>query len=416
MSSSQDQNASHNTGGPGRNPPLVIVSERGRHSEAARRIVRAQAARASAAQSRETRARNREDRHAREGREGPQSPGDHDSLIFHRQQTQSQPRPASANLQIQQQFQPEIQFEGQNQQQGQSQSQNQNQNQSHPSNQGQDPSTQEDEGSLKPLVNWVTNILHLSAASFAAGAAALATSGRPSLGNAHEVLSTTGGYISDSGLAMEKVEIASGLLSRRLPIALPKGFANLQTRIQISDGFLVLLSRTACFDYASPGVENRLNGLLFDIIMTSATATVALPTNPANHPIQSHLRLACACLTIFQGQRADGAMFAGNQKYDLGFSAAWEEALVLDQAALKEPKSAEAALWAVFIISVTCGSTVTFFHHLLYGLLNDLRLLTWESVRNVLLDFIYPGSFLDEPCKRFYHRLQSAPVEQMPAS
>lgn len=209
---------------------------------------------------------------------------------------------------------------------------------------------------------------------------------------------------------MDSIEVAGGLLSRRLPIALPKGFANLQKRISISDGFLVLLSRTACFDYGSPGVENRLNSLLFDIVMTTATMTVAQPGQAANHPIQSHLRLACACLTIFQGQRADGATFAGNEKYNLGYQAAWAEATLLDQDALKEPKSAEAALWAVFIISVTCGSTVNFFHRLLHELMGSLQLKYWEQVRNVLLDFIYPGSFLDEPCKQFYNKLQAAQI------
>ena len=47
------------------NPPLVIVNELGRHNEASRRVVRAQAARASAAQSRITRARNRDQREGR---------------------------------------------------------------------------------------------------------------------------------------------------------------------------------------------------------------------------------------------------------------------------------------------------------------------------------------------------------------
>ncbi|KXT04290.1 hypothetical protein AC578_7962 [Pseudocercospora eumusae] len=399
MSSPRDNTASHESGAgrssgnaPPRNPPLVIVSERGRHSEASRRIVRAQAARASAAQSRETRARNREDRHAREGRDAPQSPAEHGSTPTTRNQPILVTR-SSSQAQTQQQQQP---FRYQSPSQSRS----------------QDPSTQQDnqddEGKLKPLVNWITNILHLSAATFAAGAAAvLVTAGRPRLGNANDATGDQHRYIADSGLAMDNVEVTGGLLSRRLPIALPKGFANLQKRISLSDGFLVLLSRTACFDYGSPGVENRLNSLLFDIVMTTATITVAQPGQMANHPIQSHLRLACACLTIFQGQRADGATFAGNEKYNLGFRAAWSEAMKLDQDALKEPKSAEAALWAVFIICVTCGSTITFFHRVLYDLMASLQLQYWEQVRNVLLDFIYPGSFLDEPCRAFYHKLQA---------
>lgn len=214
---------------------------------------------------------------------------------------------------------------------------------------------------------------------------------------------------------MESVQISGGLFDRRLPIALPRGFALLQQRIQISDSFLVLISRTACFDYASPGAENRFNELLFDIVMTSATTTMTNTDQPG-HPIQSHLRLACACLTIFQGQRADGMAFAKDHKYMSGLEAVWSEATVLDQNALKEPKSAEVALWALFMISVTCRSTVHLLHfqQLLWGLLQDLQLRYWNQVRNVLLDFIYPGSFLDQPCKEFYDQLQLGQVPQAP--
>lgn len=34
----------------------------------------------------------------------------------------------------------------------------------------------------------------------------------------------------------------------------------------------------------------------------------------------------------------------------------------------------------------------------------------WEQVRKVLLDFIYPVSFLDEPCKTFYQHLREIPM------
>ncbi len=150
---------------------------------------------------------------------------------------------------------------------------------------------------------------------------------------------------------------------------------------------LGLISRTACIDFASPGVEQRLHQLLFDLIANVAGA--ALTTQPG-HPLQSHLRVACTCLTIFQGQRANGEVFAQDQKYQVGLEAAWSEAMLLDQTALDEPKSAEASLWAVFMIMVTTGATATFFHKQLHGLLQDLQLRYWEQVRKVLLDFIYP--------------------------
>jgi thiamine transporter ThiT len=78
--------------------------------------------------------------------------------------------------------------------------------------------------------------------------------------------------------------------------------------------------------------------------------------------------------------------------------------------ALAEPKSAEASLWAVFIISVTTGATAGFFHQLLQGLFQDLQLRSWFQVRNILLDFIYPVSFLDEPCKSYFDSLQPMQV------
>lgn len=380
---SDPSNESDGPGGPGRNQPLVIVSERGRHSEASRRIVRAQAARASAAQSRETRARNREDRHQRDGTQAPAA-GSHSNLQQSAYVPPDQKSNASAhNI-------PALSSDRDSDRR---------------QDEDQRTSQQSGESPLKPLMDWVTNVLHLSASTFAAGAAILASSGRPQLANASEVLSRAGGYLADNGSAMEAIQVIGGPLSRKLPIALPKGFASLQQRIQISDSFLVLISRTACFDFASPGVENRLHELLFEIVSTSAMATMT-DTDQPGHPIQSHLRIACICLTIFQGQRADGQSFARDQKYATGLERAWAEAIVLDQAALQEPKSAEAALWSCFIISVTCGSTVDFFRQLLSSLIQDLQLRYWEQVRNVLLEFIYPGSFLDEPCRRFYEDLQ----------
>lgn len=383
---------SQNGKGARRNPPLVIVSERGRHSEASRRIVRAQAARASAAQSRETRARNREDKHARDGppssAEGTTRPHLPTRYSSSYQQQQKPQPPQQQQQKQQQQQQPPIQTRTLDQYYGPTKGQ---------------PKLDE-ENVLKPLVNWTTNILHFTAPFCAPGTASSAVSSRPQLTNRP---SSDPQYIADSGVKMEEMQVDSGILSRRLPIALPRGFTTLQSRIPIPDGFMVLLSRTACFDYASTGVEKRLNELLFDIVVSSATAQMINGQETSEHPIQKLLRLACVCLTIFQGQRADGAMFAGNQKYNLGLQAAWDEALVLDQEVLKDQKSAEAALWAIFVISVTCGSTLQLFHRVLRALMQDLQLVQWNQVRNVLLDFIYPGSFIDAPMQQFYQKLHS---------
>ena len=339
-----------------RSTPLVIVSERGRHSEASRRIVRAQAARASAAQSRETRARNREDRTIREG---PQSPLTDGPGVSSAQPTSSFSRASSTP---------------------------------HSPN--------------PPLVHWVTHVLRLSSGS-SGGGATLDLIARPqqTTDSGFPVFGRTSSR--EAALSPDGSPIDGERLIRRLPLALPRGFVALQQRLQLPDVFLAIVSRTACFDYASPGIEIRLNELLFDIVMAS-TPTGAGDPSPPSDPIQSHLRIACTCLAIFQGQRADGAVFARDRKYHSGLEAALAETMLLEPPGRQEPEAAEAALWAIFIISVTTGSMPNLFSEHLRTLFQDLHLDYWEQVRAVLLKFIYPGSYLDEPCKVFYEKLHNA--------
>lgn len=104
-------------------------------------------------------------------------------------------------------------------------------------------------------------------------------------------------------------------------------------------------------------------------------------------------------------------MLGQDSKYTSGFEAAWQEAIELDQEALKDADSAEAALWAVFIISVTCGSAV-FFSHQILGLLHNLRLASWLEVRKVLVNFNYPVMTLDQPCQDFYNQLHAGQMLQ----
>ncbi|TKA23885.1 hypothetical protein B0A50_07020 [Salinomyces thailandicus] len=354
---SSNSSPSHPRNGP---TPLVIVSERGRHTDESRRIVRAQAARASAAQSRVTRARNRSGKDVW-GRETIQSPPLRSPTIQDHAQF-----PLGSDI-------------------------------------GHGPASfaarsgpEAVQGRL-PLIAWLPSVL---------GGAAGAIANPTSILSAQALTPPPTGSLSSlprpplsfqAKLSGEQSPSESGKF--QLPLALPRGFAALQQRIPISDTLTGLLSRAACVDFGSPGVENRLHELLFDLIVRGAELGLAMPQGPS---IQKHLRIACTCLTIFQGQRANGAVFAQDQRYQIGLEAAWSEATLLDQEALAEPKSAEASLWAVFIISVTTGATANFFHRSLYGLLRDLQLRYWEQVRRVLLDFIYPVSFLDEPCKHFY--------------
>lgn len=217
-------------------------------------------------------------------------------------------------------------------------------------------------------------------------------------------ISTPGGGKSDPGIL-------------RLPRALPRGFGTLNQRTPLTDALLGLLTRTSCFDFGSPGVEERVHGLLFDLIIGYLKAALS-PLTPSGPPVQDHLRIACTCITIYQGQRANGRILAEQPTYDQGLEAAWSEVRLLDQQALADSRSAEASLWAVFIISVTTASKdesgpkdenkAGFFQRVLQGLLEDLQLQAWDDVRRVLLDFIYPVSFLDEPCRAFWEKTQGA--------
>ncbi|KAK1053229.1 hypothetical protein LTR74_016328 [Friedmanniomyces endolithicus] len=344
----------------GQQQPLFIVSEQGRHTEESRRIVRAQAARASAAQSRVTRARNRGEREGNVQAAPETEP------------SQGTPRDAPAT----------------------------------------ESGLQKPFGHM-PLAGWLPCIIGGAAGAVVQQTAVLATNTASSI-SAPPAPTGFGIYkpsiipspmVGFQGSGSGETTQSSGEASKfQLPVALPRGFATLQQRIPVSEAMLGLLSRTACIDFASPGVEQRLHQLLFDLIANVAGA--ALTTQPG-HPLQSHLRVACTCLTIFQGQRENGQVFAQDQRYQVGLEAAWSEAMLLDQTALDEPKSAEASLWAVFMIMVTTGATATFFHKQLHGLLQDLQLRYWEQVRKVLLDFIYPVSFLDELCKSLYDTLQT---------
>jgi hypothetical protein len=358
----QDDQAVSNLGAGGsstRDVPLVIVSERGRHSSEARRIVRAQAARASAAQSRVTRAKNREER---EGfsKEGPQTP-----LSEQPPEAESAPPPLSSS-----------------------------------SGETSGATTQVLE---HPLIKWIISLLDLTPSGLLNSVQNLTMIAPAAVGAVTSTL--IGGVGGLLGTVAGVAGLPTDIARPQLPQAVPRGFTMLQQRIQISDHLITLVSRTSCFDFGSPGVEERLHQLLFDLIISHAKALLT-PILVPGHAIQGHLRIACTCLTIFQGQRADSAVLAHDQKYRTGLDAAWSEVMLLDQNALTEPKSAEASLWAVFIISVTTNSTATFFHQLLYALFQDLQLQSWLQVRNVLLDFIYPVSFLDEPCQTYFNTLQ----------
>ncbi|WPG98482.1 Hypothetical protein R9X50_00127300 [Acrodontium crateriforme] len=349
-------------GSSSRKPQLVIVNQTGITSDASRRIVRAQAARASAAQSRVTRQRNREEREGTTTSGRAQSPTTSEPVTTPPPQfpATSQPwREAGSAFDL----------------------------------------------SQRPLVSWLTSLLNLNVNSVLDGTA-IFSSPKLAVGAVTSTLGAVGSL--PFGLAPGLFQQATGSdnAGLKLPVRLPRGFTGLQKRIEISPTMLDVLGRTACIDFDSAGLELRLHKLLFDIVITSA-GTALSPVPSLGHPIQGHLRVACTCLTIFQGQRANDAIFASDIKYKHGLDAAWSEVTLLDQTPLIDMKSAEASLWAMFIITVTTGATAQFFSDQIIHLFRDLKLTMWEQVRSVLLAFIYPASFLDEPCKSFYQTICS---------
>nr|POE56223.1 hypothetical protein CFP56_69176 [Quercus suber] len=346
-------------------PPLIIVSAQG-HNDESRRIVRAQAARASAAQSRVTRAKNREDR----TRESPQSPPQRVHGRSRDPKLRREPRPQSASASSSSPAQLSAHDTG-----------------SDTTSRVATAANSAFDSAFKPMTQWIVALLNLSAAAVFEGTATLTSASQ------HDTTDVSRAFPSprspDSVDEPPDYEI-SGL---RLPVALPRGFAALQQRIQISSAMLELLSRTACVDLASPGVERRLHQLLFDLIIVSAgTALSSVPAN--GHPIQGHLRV---------NMPLDGVISL--DKYTDGFHAAWSEMTLLDRQCLDDEKSAEVALWAMFIIGVTTGGRATYVSQRLHTLLAQLQLRYWDAVRRVLLEFIYPVSFLDQPCEDFYRTL-----------
>lgn len=358
---------------PGRSAPLVIVSEQGRHSDEARRIVRAQAARASAAQSRVTRARNRGERDVTT-QATPFSASERGSM------GRTTPSEASSGQTIGLQTTPDDATSA-----------------------SQSARTQAVETVSEPLVSWLSSVFDMTVPELIERVQSGTSSPLTRATSMSFATGSTALDIFGSTRRLEEPILDPGRL--QLPRAVPRGFALLGQQIQLSDSFMALSSRTACFDFASPGVEARLHQLLFDLIVGYTGIAFSPTTSPA-HPIRDHLRVACTCLTIFQGQRADGAIFAYESKYQRGLDAAWSEATLLDQNALMEPKAGKASLWAVLVIVVTTGSPANLFLRVLHSLIRDLRIDTWEQIRVILQDFIYPSSFLDEPCRIFYNSLQ----------
>jgi len=200
------------------NSPLVIVSEQGRHSEASRRLVRAQAARASAAASRVTRARNREEREGGARSDGARSEGLETPIPDPPQQPPARPS-----------------------------------TQSRQSSYGTKFSTASLAGALplSPLVEWVGTVI-TNPAEVLRGGASILTGTVPA--TAQSAFSGITSAVSPAAIIntvqaphSELSSLAGKSETRQLPVALPKGFAALQQRLLISESFITFVSNTACF-------------------------------------------------------------------------------------------------------------------------------------------------------------------------
>lgn len=348
---------------------IMVEGAGGRHSEADRRRVRAAAARASAQASRETRQRNREDR-------------DQDNIADSPSSGHPPPLPQQARLSNPSQPPINANLAQSNEQYAQVQTHMVNEHMlARPS---PDPA-------LMPLVAWSRVLRRGPAIAQAMGS---------HFGNlaAHTTsnIESADDQAFNPGLAnLDRTDVGRGL-----PIVLPSGFKDLRHEVPMEGTLLVLMSRTACFDFGGPNVESRLQILLCELVDSGVSDDFA-----QFHPIQNYLRLACVCLVIFQGQRADGREFANDRRYDDGLRLAWEEAKHLNPMALRDRATVRASLWAVFIISATFGYHLDGFARSLLAILDELRLHSWPDLQEIFVRFIYPGSLLEEPCKGLYEAL-----------
>ena len=319
--------------------PLVIVSEGGRHSEESRRLVRAQAARASAAQSRVTRARNR----------GERDGTSRDDLIL----PSNTAPPASTQ-------QPQYQ---------------------HPPTSGTIASSS--------LDAWLSKHWKPPGVSHTVG---LTSPEGHTLPNDRR---------SATNAPATAVAYASSERRLQLPAAIPSGFLELQRRTSVCKELIELTGRTACFDYVSVGVEARLVHLLQDLISHSMARQISFDAS-SDRSIESYICIACICLTLFQGQRTGGPLSEYRESLAEGLASAWHDARALNSEPLLERHVAEAALWAVFMIVVTTGAPLGGCPTTSLVLLERLQLGSWAVLREMLLGFVFPVSFMDLHCQALY--------------
>jgi len=344
--------------------PIIMVEGR-KHSVEDRRRVRAQAARASAAASRETRQRNRGDQTSRQASTSrveapnPQNqsgPVDLDAASqrpdLHRASTSLPAQPLTA----------------------------------------QPTMRQEAEASKMPLTIWLHEWLK-SSPSLQAAALEYGRQGR------------TGAVGSDLFAGQAPYEVALGFEREEarfeLPIAVPRGFAELQRSGSINDALGLLVGRTACFNFGGPGAKRRLQALLRDLVLSTGQWSASRSVQR----IHEYVRIACVCLTIFQSQRASGQEVVQNPHYQMGLEAAWQEANTLDPGDLQDRSTAQVLLWAGTMVILTCGAPVVSLNPLVPLLCEYLQLETWETQRQLLSTFIYPASFLDARCRQLFEEL-----------
>jgi hypothetical protein len=215
----------------------------------------------------------------------------------------------------------------------------------------------------------------------------------------------SGGVGSDLLAGHAPYEVALGFerdeARFELPIAVPRGFAELQRSGSINDALGLLVGRTACFNFGGPGAKRRLQTLLRDLVMSTGERI----TSRSVQRIHQYVRIACVCLTIYQSQRASGQEVVQNPHYQIGLEAAWQEANTLDPGDLQDPSTAQVLLWAGTMVSLTYGAPIASLNPLVPLLCKYLQLETWETQRQLLSTFIYPASFLDASCRQLFEDL-----------
>lgn len=176
---------------------------------------------------------------------------------------------------------------------------------------------------------------------------------------------------------------------RQLPIVTPRGFIALAQSGHLDEQAIAVVSHVACFDFLSAGIEYRLQNACADMVQAIN-----------QHHAAQHVLIACLCITLYQAQQIRSEevsdAFCGR-----GLIAASIEAQALSDAWLLDTRHHDASIWTIMMICATMRNEVLWsrYGNVLRSLLPDPGEHVWTHTRNILLDYIFPGTLVEAACR-----------------